>query len=294
MIKNMFFILFCAELLSAQKLPSPTWEDVNYAGDNYTYHLMDIYLPEDNKKQHPVVLTIYGSAWKSNNSKASNYIKETLIQPLLKSGFAVVSINHRSSADALFPAQIHDVKAVIRYLRSHAKTYALNTHFIGITGSSSGGHLAAMAGTSSYVPAMEGKVGNELTHDSHVDAVVDWFGPTDFLIMDQCGSKLVHDAPESPESLLVGGAIQDLTPKVLKANPLLYITQKTPPFLILHGRQDELVPYCQSEVLHKALLSNKISSELVLIEQGKHGPNVLTSKYTETMCQFFKNQFSRK
>ncbi len=294
MNKKVIFIFFYVGLLSAQNLPIPNWQDVNYAGDNKIYHMMDIYYPDVNKKEFPVVVTIYGSAWKSNKSKASNYIKETLISPLLESGFAVVSINHRSSADALFPAQIHDVKAALRFIRAEATTYHLNTDFIGVTGFSSGGHLAALAGTTSFDDSMEGAVGNYLEHESHVDAVVDWFGPTDFLMMDQCGSQLVHNASDSPESLLLGGPIQDHPLKALKANPIHYIAKDTPPFLIFHGIQDNLVPHCQSETLYNALQKINIPSELVLIEEGKHGPNVLVVTYTNRMGRFFQQQFLKK
>ena len=102
--------------------------------------MMDTYLKEI-KNLSCSTNHLYGSAWRSNKNKATKYIKKTLIKPLLNSGFAVVSINHRSSSDAIFPAQIHDVKAAIRFIRAHAKSYQFNTNFIGITGSSSGGHL---------------------------------------------------------------------------------------------------------------------------------------------------------
>ena len=128
---------------------------------------------------------------------------------------------------------------------------------------------------------------------SHVNAVVDWFGPTDFLIMDQCGSKLAHDAINSPESQLIGGAIQDHPQKVLEANPLHYISKKTPPFLIIHGNKDKLVPYCQSEVLVKALEEKGIPSELVLIEEGKHGPGGFGRSIHQKMGNFL-NQFNKR
>ena len=118
-----FSFLLLLGFLNAQDLPLANWKNVDYAGDNQIYHMMDIYLPQGDQKTYPVVLTIYGSAWRSNKNKATKYIKKTLIKPLLNSGFAVVSINHRSSSDAIFPAQIHDVKAAIRFIRAHAKSY---------------------------------------------------------------------------------------------------------------------------------------------------------------------------
>ena len=290
-ILPLFLLIF--SFLNSQNLPSPKWGDINYAGNNHEYNNMDIYLPELKKKKYPVVITIYGSAWKSNRSKAGKYIKEKLIKPLLDTGFAVVSINHRSSSDAIFPAQIHDVKASVRFIRANAEKYNFDQNFIGITGSSSGGHLSAMAGTTSHVNLMNGSVGNHTNLDSHVDAVVDWFGPTNFLIMDECGSRITHNNPDSPESLLIGNPIQDYKKDVMLANPITYINKRTPPFLIIHGMLDLTVPHCQSEVLHNALKENNLESNLILIKDGKHGPLVFTEKNIESMTDFFIKELNK-
>lgn len=272
----------------------PTWKDLNYAGDGKIYHTLDIYSPTSSNNKSPLILTIYGSAWKSNRSKASKYIKKSLIKPLIDAGFAVASINHRSSTDALFPAQIHDVKAAIRFLRGNASEYKIDPSFVGVTGSSSGGHLAAMAGTTSHNKLMEGNIGSFLNYDSHVNAVVDWFGPTDFLLMDICGSKMVHDAVNSPESKLIGGAIQENKEKASAANPINYISSKTPPFLIIHGMVDLTVPYCQSKVLKMALERANIESELISVRDGGHGKNVFIDKYKVEMVNFFLKNLKLK
>ena len=272
----------------------PTWKDLNYAGDGKSYHTLDIYSPTSSNNKSPLILTIYGSAWKSNRSKASKYIKKSLIKPLIDAGFAVASINHRSSTDALFPAQIHDVKAAIRFLRGNASEYKIDPSFVGVTGSSSGGHLAAMAGTTSHNKSMDGNIGSFLNYDSHVNAVVDWFGPTDFLLMDICGSKMVHDAVNSPESKLIGGAIQENKEKASAANPINYISSKTPPFLIIHGMVDLTVPYCQSKVLKMALERANIESELISVRDGGHGKNVFIDKYKVEMVNFFLKNLKLK
>ena len=272
----------------------PTWKDLNYAGDGKSYHTLDVYSPTSSNNKSPLILTIYGSAWKSNRSKASKYIKKSLIKPLIDAGFAVASINHRSSTDALFPAQIHDVKAAIRFLRGNASEYKIDPSFVGVTGSSSGGHLAAMAGTTSHNKLMEGNIGSFLNYDSHVNAVVDWFGPTDFLLMDICGSKMVHDAVNSPESKLIGGAIQENKEKASAANPINYISSKTPPFLIIHGMVDLTVPYCQSKVLKMALERANIESELISVRDGGHGKNVFIDKYKVEMVNFFLKNLKLK
>jgi acetyl esterase/lipase len=273
---------------------SKKWTDLNYADDGKNYHLLDIYLPEIRKQTYPVVVLIYGSAWLSNNSKGIDI--STIGNALLNAGYAVVTPNHRASSDAIFPAQIHDIKAAIRFIRANCSNYQLDTSFIGITGSSSGGHLSALAGTSRYVKQytidtttmdIEGNVGKYTSFSSEVDAVCDWFGPTKFLKMDSCGSALVHNANDSPESKLIGGAIQNNKSKCALANPITYVDSTDPPFLIMHGDADPLVPYCESDLLYKALQTAKVDSKYVLVPNAQHGPGLLVDKYFTMMVDFF-------
>ncbi|GGD73516.1 alpha/beta hydrolase [Emticicia aquatilis] len=277
---------------------SKSWIDIDYAGDNIIGHKLDIFLPKEGKAPFPVVVTIYGSAWFSNSSKGTCF-NDGLGQTLLKNGFAVVSINHRSSRDAIWPAQIHDAKAAIRFIRANASEFSLDTSFLGITGFSSGGHLSTMAGVTSRIKSttinnlpidLEGNIGKSLSESSHVDAVVDWFGPTDFLIMDACGSSFSHNEAKSPESTLVGGAIQENKDKVALANPMSYVSKNTPPFLIFHGTKDPLVPHCESEKLYEKLQKEEVKSELVIVEGGGHGPGVMIDKYYAQMIAFLKSK----
>lgn len=272
---------------------SKSWKDLNYAGDSLAYHNLDIYLPVVEKSEYPVVISIYGSAWFGNNLKASDL--QTLGKILLNAGFAVVTPNHRSSRDAKFPAQIHDIKAVIRFIRANGEKYQIDTSFVGITGSSSGGHLAALAGTSGHVKEytvgsetvdIEGNIGQWSNYSSSVDAVVDWFAPTNFLVMDSCGSNLVHNAPDSPESSLIGGPIQDNVDKCALANPITYVDANDPPFLIFHGDADPLVPHCQSEMLFNALQIAKVSSQFELVQNAQHGPGLFIEEYYKKMIDF--------
>jgi acetyl esterase/lipase len=273
---------------------SKSWKDLDYAGDTFVYHRLDIYLPQVEKTTYPAVIEIYGSAWLSDNLKGTDL--PTLGKALLDAGFAVVMPNHRSSTDAKFPAQIQDIKAVVRFIRANAEKYQIDTSFIGITGYSSGGHLAALAGTSGFVKQytvgstsedIEGNVGLDTTYGSSVNAVVDWFGPTNFLVMDSCGSSLDHDASDSPESSLIGGPIQDNKDKCALANPITYVDANDPPFLIIHGDADPLVPHCESEMLYSALQKAGVSSQLVLVHNGQHGPGVLIDTYFKMMTDFF-------
>jgi len=281
-------------LIVNESVNSKNWKDLNYAGDSMNYHNLDIYLPQVEKPNYPLVIVIYGSAWFSNNSKGTDL--KTIGKALLDAGFAIVMPNHRSSRDAKFPAQINDIKAVVRYIRANAAQYQIDTSFIGITGSSSGGHLSALTATSrnvnkftigSATADIEGEVGLYTNFSSSVDAVVDWFGPTDFLVMDSCGSTMSHNGPNSPESSLVGGPIQDNKDKVALANPITYVDASDPPFLIFHGDKDPLVPYCNSELLNTALQKAGVSSRFDLISEGQHGPGVHVEQYYKMMVDFF-------
>jgi acetyl esterase/lipase len=279
-----------------------SWIDLDYVGDGATGHLMDIHLPRTGNGPFPVVVCIYGSAWFSNNWKANTFTTG-LGQRLLKEGFAVVSVNYRSSHDAKFPAQIQDCKAAIRFVRANSKIFSLDSHFIAVTGWSSGGHLAAMCGTTNGIQStqingltvdIEGSLGKNTGQSSKVNAVIDWFGPTDFLIMDQCGSSMKHDDPNSPESSLIGGPIQENKDKVALANPISYVNRGNPPFLIFHGDKDPLVPHCQSEKLNDKLQKEKVPVELILVPGGEHGPGVMIDKFYDQMVRFLKAQMGTK
>ena len=120
--------------------------DVNYAGDGKTYHTLDIYIPKQAKDSYPVVIHTYGSAWSSNNMKGSADLS-TICAAYVKAGYAVVTPNHRSASDAKYPAQLHDIKAVVRFVRGNAAKYKFDTNFVAVSGFSSGGHLSSLTAT---------------------------------------------------------------------------------------------------------------------------------------------------
>lgn len=293
-------IFFNSIVCPAQEY-SKSWKDLNYAGDTMVYHRLDIYLPQQQLQSYPVVISLYGSAWFGNNFKGSDL--KVLGKALLDAGFAVVTPNHRSSRDAVFPAQMHDIKAAIRFVRANAEKYQFDTSFIGITGSSSGGNMAAMAGTSRYEKQfslgkesidIEGCLGPNTSYSSSVDAVVDWFGPTNMLVMDSCGgTDFSHDAANSPASLYIGGPIQENKEKTLLASPTTYVDAGDPPFLILHGDKDRVVPHCQSEILFEALKKANVPCRFVLVPDGQHGPVTQSEPYVKMMVDFFKNEITK-
>ena len=278
--------------------PGQHWSDVDYAGDKQVFHQMDIHLPSIEKDRYPVVVVIYGSAWFSNNMKQMGF--QALGQPLLDRGFAVVSINHRSSADAAYPAQINDVKAAIRYLRANASNYRMDERFIGITGFSSGGHLASLAGTTNGLKTytlgntsldIEGSVGEHPTFSSSVDAVVDWFGPIDLNRMDECKRP---KAGNSPESALIRGSLTEHPDLVALASPNTYVDASDVPFLIIHGTADNVVPLCQSELFAAVLQEANCLDAFHQVPDGQHGPVTFNETSFTWMCDFFEKVASKK
>lgn len=270
------------------------WTDISYADDSLEGHKLDICLPDDNLAKHKVVILIYGSAWFANNMKQMAF--QAMGKALLDGNFAVVSINHRSSGDAKFPAQINDVKAAVRFIRAHADEYRLDTSFIGITGFSSGGHLASLAGTTNGVKTykagdtemdIEGGVGNCTSFSSRVDAVVDWFGPIDMTRMENCTTTKGAD---SPEAALIGGTPADHMDVLALLNPMTYIDEDDPKFMVIHGDADPVVPYCQSIFFKDALDTKGRLDEFVSVPQGQHGPITFNEQTFKKMTKFFRKQ----
>jgi acetyl esterase/lipase/rhodanese-related sulfurtransferase len=250
--------------------------DLEYVKDGHARQRLDLYLPKQASAPLPVIVWVHGGAW-SAGDKAS-----TPALPFAEKGYAVASINYRLSQHALFPAQLEDCKAAVRWLRAHAQRYNLNPDRIGAWGSSAGGHLVALLGTAGDVKELEGSGGHaELS--SRVRCVVDFFGPTDFTRMG--GS---HDGPKSPESRLLGGPVQEHRDRAARANPITYVSKDDAPFLIVHGHKDPVVPHSQSVLLHEALRQAGIDSTLITIEGGGHGgPQFQTGDTARRVAEFF-------
>ena len=229
---------------------------------------LDLFLPETPQGKLPVVVWIFSGGFMNNNQKQ----QEGAAAWLAQHGYAGAAIDYRLSGEAVYPAQIEDCKAAVRWLRANADKYGLDARHIGVWGGSSGGNLAAMLGTSGGVKALEGAGGNP-AESSTVQAVVDFFGPTDFLQMDAHAlpGAMKHDPPDSPESKLVGGPIQGNKDKVERANPVTYVSKDDPPFFIVHGEQDLLVPVNQSELLYEALKKAGVGVTFYKIAGAGHG-----------------------
>jgi len=240
------------------------YHDLPYVLNGHARQKLDLYLP-DKMGIYPLIVWIHGGAFMMGSKEDGvpvDYVAD---------GYAVASLNYRLSQHALFPAQIQDCKAAVRWLRANDEQYRLDSQRFAAWGPSAGGHLAAMLGTTGE--GVELEAGENLGFSSRVQAVVDYFGPTDFLQMDEqrTPSGMLHNPMDSPESKLVGGAIQDRKDHVRRANPITYITHLAPPFLIVHGDQDPLVPYHQSVLLEEALRQAGVTVQLYTVKGGGHG-----------------------
>jgi acetyl esterase/lipase len=252
-----------------------------YVENGHPRQVLDLYVPEKAAEPLPVIVWIHGGAWRAGDKASPPALR------FAAQGYAVASINYRLSQHAVFPAQIEDCKAAIRWLRANAKNYRLNPDRVGVMGASAGGHLVALLGTSGDVKELEGDLGHA-EQSSRVQCVVDLFGPTD---MTKMGGS--HDNPNSPEAQLLGGPVQQNQDQAARANPITYITADDPPFLILHGDKDAVVPYNQSELLLEAMKKTGLDATLIKVEGAGHGgPKFQSDDNVRRIAEFFERHLS--
>lgn len=267
--------------------------DISYANRSPTQKL-DIYWPEKGDAPFPVIISIHGGAFMGGDKRD---IQITSMLKGLKRGYCVVGANYRMSGEAKFPALVHDIKAAIRWIRANAGHFLFNPEKIATWGGSAGGYQSLMAGVSAGVPEMDDLSLGNADQPSHVQAVVDWFGPTDFLKMDdqlaESGmappEEESHNGSNSPESLLLGKKITLIPDLVRSANPETYVHSKVPPFFIQHGTKDNIVPHQQS--VNFAQKVREIADDervtLELIEGAGHGdPKFDSAKNVKKVLDF--------
>jgi len=222
---------------------------------------LDLRVPTG-KGPHPLIIWIHGGAFKWGNR---NWIKPGAIKQTGR-GYALASVSYTLSGEEKWPTQINQVKSAVRWLRANAKKYNLDPNTFIVWGESAGAHLSNMVGTTGGVKEFnDSSLGNEGVSD-RVQGVVSWYSPVDFLKMGG-----YHNEANSPESELLGGAVQTLPEKAKTANPITYVTPDEPPFYIMHGTGDELVPHSGSVLLNEALKKAGVDSTFISLEGYSHG-----------------------
>ncbi len=248
--------------------------------------LLDIFVPPGSGP-FPLILYIHGGGWMSG----TRHLDQSYVQmQVVSHGYALASLDYRLSGEAIFPAQIYDVKAAIRWLRAHAATYNFDPSRIGLWGYSAGGHLADLAGTSGGVSNLEDLTMGNAGVSSRVQAVVSWAGPTKLLAMDN--EKLAcdtydFDAPDSPVTYLLGAQPQTHPTLANNASPISYVSNDDPPFLLQQGTLDCTVPPLQSQDLYEALTAAGVPVTLRWMPGGGHSSFTSDPTVTAQVIAFF-------
>jgi len=263
--------------------------DVAYVTNGHPLQTLDLYVPKSNAPV-PLIVYVHGGGFRGGDKGDQSPVR------FLKDGYAMAAVNYRLSQHAVFPAQIEDCKAAVRWLRANAKKYNADPERFGAWGTSAGGHLVAMLGTAGNTRIFD--VGENLDVSSKVQAVADYFGPTDFLQMDahRPANGMIHNGPRSPESALIGGALQQNPDKVARANPITYVTSDAPPFFIAHGDRDPLVPHHQSQLLEAALKAAGVPVSFYTVKGAGHGFRDATAdaKRTDFFAKYLTGKSSKR
>lgn len=280
---------------AAPKIPGSvrTEFDLPYAGTTNHRQQLDLYLPKSPKDDQPLplIVFIHGGAWVVGDKRITGGPTGLQLMMSLVAGgeYAGASIEYRNSSEALWPAQINDCKAAIRWLRASAPKYHLNPDRFAALGTSAGGHLAAMLGTSGGVAALEGKLGDHLDVSSKVNCVVDQFGPVDLLAL--YGGYSMGTG--SPEAKLIGGAIGENVEAARSASPITYVAADNPPFLIVHGTSNPGVNISQSEHLYAALKKAGVDATFIHVIGGGHGNFAAGTPEVNKRIRLFLDKYLR-
>ncbi len=288
-------LLAAVSLASAQPAGRPlpagytAKRDVTYVAGGTDRQRLDVFFPEKSVKPVPLIVWIHGGAWSAGSKDRCPAL------PLLGDGYAVASVTYRFSQHGVFPAQIEDCRAAIRWLRAHAAEMNIDPARIGAWGSSAGGHLVALLGVAGDETAWD--KGDHVDQSARVQAVVNWFGPADLLTMgaqSDADSRIKHDDANSPESRLIGGAVQEQKEKARAASPVAYVTRDDAPMLLMHGDRDPLVPHAQSIELRDALQKVGAEATLQTLPGAGHGGGDFGKRETfEAVRAFFARHLKK-
>lgn len=273
-------IVILAHAANAPAAEPRVRKDLEFAKVDGHSMKLDLYMPEAESPEPRLVVWIHGGGWRGGSKD------RCFVSWLTDHGYAVASISYRLSNVATFPAQIHDCKGAIRWLRANAKRLGYRTDRIAVAGSSAGGHLAALVGTSGGVEALEGTVGGNLDQSSRVDAVVDYYGPTDFVLRSKT-QPARSNPPGSPVHGLLGGGADQLVELAKQASPAFHVTKDDPPFLVFQGGKDKKVLLDQAERIRDVYAEAKLPLDLHVLEGSGHGGNEFYTGENRTLVLDF-------
>lgn len=262
--------------------------DVAYVPNGDDSQKLDIFMPGKlGEKPLPLIVWIHGGGWRGGSKAGAPTIA------YVSNGFVAASVEYRFSQKAIFPAQIQDCQAALRFLRANAKKYHIDPEHVGVWGASAGGHLVALLGTSGGKNAFP-KIGGNDEQSDRVQAVCDWFGPADFNTVvaqaaDDKNAKNIFkfNSPTDPYSLLIGVPLNSDKEKGDAVSPVHFVSKDNPPFLILHGTHDTLVPYAQSVELLDALKKEGVDAILQSMPGSGHGGGTFSKPEVSRLIKNF-------
>ncbi len=261
--------------------------DVRFAEvDGVPLHV-DLFLPAGVQRP-PLVVFIHGGGWRGGSRKRVNRAKW-----VVSNGYALASIQYRLSQQAIFPAQIHDCKGAIRWLRAQADKYGYDASRIGVVGTSAGGHLVTLLGTSGDVKALEGDVGGNLDQSSRVSAVVNYFGPTDFLLRSRTQPIKTEDSSGSV-FLLLGGPASKKQDLARLASPATHVSKDDAPLYIFHGTGDKTVMLDQADRIYDAYSAQGLEVHKCYVEGAGHGGGAIFANDKLQLAKQFLDKHLRK
>lgn len=271
--------LFCVSITAPA---AETTLDIEYAkAANHSLKL-DLHRPP-NSANPPLIVYVHGGAWRAGSKS------DVPIAPLLDHGFAIASVDYRLSTEASFPAQAHDIKAAIRFLRAKADFFHIDAKRIAIIGSSAGGHLAALVGVTNGDKELEGKVGEHLDQSSDVQAIVSLYGASNLQTILSQSTEFGLKMRVPALQLLLGGQPQEKPALAKLASPIAHLDKNDPPLLLIHGDADPQMPPEQSQELAKAYESMKLPVKFISLPGSKHGgKEFYDEERTKLTAEFLK------
>jgi acetyl esterase/lipase len=259
-----FWFLFLFVVSQTADSAEPTHRDLEYAKASSTSLRLDLYLPSE-RAVRPVIVWIHGGAWRSGSKS------DVPITPMLSAGFAIASVDYRLSPEAPFPAQMHDIKAAIRFLRANCDRFQLDSNRFVISGSSAGGHLAALAGVSDGVADLEGTLGEHLQVSSRVQSIVSFFGASNLQTILAQSTPFGLNVRVPALDLFLGGQ-PDAKPELARlASPVAHVDRNDPPLWLYHGDQDPQMPINQAHELQGAYQRASLPVSFEVLHNSKHG-----------------------
>lgn len=275
-----WLLVLCSLLAWPGRVNGLVFRDIEFAKVGSQSLKLDLHLPSG-AHQPILIVYVHGGAWRAGSKS------DMPLGALVERGFPVASVDYRLSTEAQFPAQIHDIKAAIRFLRANTTAHGIDASRIAIIGSSAGGHLAALAGVSSGVKELEGSVGHHPFESSAVQAIVSLYGASNLQTILSQSTPHGLSVRVPALQLLLGGQPREKPELARLASPVAHIDAGDPPLLLIHGDADPQMPYEQSVELQRAYDGAKVRVRLETVAGGKHGgPEFHDAERTTLMAEF--------